>query len=55
MIGRTLAHYRILELAYQQREPFIVHITFSPLYDPLRGDPRFADLLRRMKFPGQKP
>jgi tetratricopeptide (TPR) repeat protein len=44
-----------LERAYQQRKPFLVHAAFSPLVDPLRGDPRFADLLRRMGAPGAPP
>jgi TolB-like protein len=44
-----------LERAYRQREAFLIHVSFSPLYDPLRGDPRYADLARRMAFPAPSP
>jgi len=40
-----------LEKAYQERNGWMVYLQVSPLVDPLRSDPRFQDLLRRMKFP----
>jgi len=39
-----------LEKAYEERDPFLPYITL-PLYDPLRSDPRFQDLLRRIGLP----
>ncbi len=39
-----------LETAFQQRDPWIIHIKVKPEMDTLRSDPRFQDLLRRMKL-----
>ena len=39
-----------LETAFQQRDPWILHIKVKPEIDILRSDPRFQDLLRRMKL-----
>ena len=40
-----------LEKAYQDRNSWMVYTNVSPQLDPLRSDPRFQDLLRRMNFP----
>lgn len=40
-----------LEKSYQERSPLIVRLKAEPLLDPVRDDPRFQDLLRRVKFP----
>jgi serine/threonine protein kinase/TolB-like protein/Flp pilus assembly protein TadD len=40
-----------LEAAYQQREPWLTVLNVEPIFVPLRSDPRFQDLLRRMNFP----
>jgi tetratricopeptide (TPR) repeat protein len=37
-----------LEKAYQERHPHLVNLKVQPVYDPLRADPRFADLVRRV-------
>jgi Flp pilus assembly protein TadD len=37
-----------LEKAYEQHSNEIVALRVSPAYDPLRGDPRFQDLIRRI-------
>jgi len=39
-----------LERAYQDREANMPYIRM-PIYDPLRQEPRYQDLLRRMNFP----
>ena len=37
-----------LEKAYAQRSNGLTSLKVNPAYDPLRGDPRFRDLLRRV-------
>jgi TolB-like protein/DNA-binding winged helix-turn-helix (wHTH) protein len=38
-----------LEKAYQDRSPWMPTMKYDPLFDPLRSDPRFNDLLRRVE------
>jgi eukaryotic-like serine/threonine-protein kinase len=40
-----------LEEAYTHRDPYMVHLKRDAAFDPLRSDPHFQDLLRRMDFP----
>jgi TolB-like protein/Flp pilus assembly protein TadD len=40
-----------LEKSYEARDPGMPFIAAGPGFDPLRGDPRFQDLVRRMKLP----
>ena len=51
-----LAHvdeaFRLMERAYQERAGLFVFLNVEPIFDPLRSDPRFADLVRRLQFPG---
>jgi TolB-like protein/DNA-binding winged helix-turn-helix (wHTH) protein/tetratricopeptide (TPR) repeat protein len=42
-----------LERGYAAQDTYMVFIRSSPFMDPIREDPRFQDLLRRMKFPQQ--
>src|SRR6185369_662704 len=40
-----------LERAFGRREDALVSLLVNPRVDPLRGDPRFDDLLRRVGLP----
>jgi TolB-like protein/Tfp pilus assembly protein PilF len=40
-----------LEKAYEEHDPNMAFLNVRPWVDPLRSDPRFQDLLRRMNFP----
>jgi tetratricopeptide (TPR) repeat protein len=40
-----------LEAAYRTHDGWLGFLKVDPALDPLRSDPRFQDLLRRMKFP----
>ena len=44
--------YEFLERAYQDRDPMLVSARTDPIFDGLRDDFRFVDLLRRLGFPG---
>ncbi len=39
-----------LERAYQEHDPKLICIKVDPVWDPLRSDPRFQDLLKRMNL-----
>jgi TolB-like protein/Tfp pilus assembly protein PilF len=40
-----------LEKAYEERFYRLAYLKVEPLWDPIRSDPRFADLLRRVGIP----
>ncbi len=50
-LGEKDQTFACLEKAYEQRDPKLVIVNASPLFDPLRSDPRFQDLLRRVGLP----
>jgi hypothetical protein len=40
------------ERAYQANSEFLVWLGGDPLYDPLRAEPRFRALLKKLNFAG---
>lgn len=37
--------------AYQEHSGDIVFLKRAPIFDPMRGDPRFEKLIQDLKFP----
>ena len=50
-LGDTDRAFDRLEQAYQQNDLMLTFINSHPWFDPLRDDPRFQDIVRRMNFP----
>jgi len=44
-----------LERSYEERRQRMVWLNVDPLLEPLRSDPRFADLVRRVGLPSPAP
>ncbi len=47
-LGRTDLAFKWLDKAVAERTPFLALLRVDPRADPLRADPRFADLLKRI-------
>jgi TolB-like protein/Tfp pilus assembly protein PilF len=50
-LGQNEEALELLELAYERRDVVLVWLKVRRYFDPLRDDPRFQELLRRMNFP----
>ena len=49
-LGETDLAFKWLEQAYQERLWYLALLAVEPMFDRLRGDPRFTDLVRRMNL-----
>jgi TolB-like protein/Tfp pilus assembly protein PilF len=49
-LGETDEAFRLLDLAYQERVDRLVYLNADPMADPLRADPRFAQLMAKVGF-----
>ena len=50
-LGEKDQAFAWLEKAYEERTSRLSYLKVEPLWDPLRSDPRFADLVRRIGLP----
>jgi hypothetical protein len=50
-LGEKDRAFNWLEKAYEKRDFFLPTLAVNPYMDPLRSDPRFQDLLRRIGLP----
>jgi serine/threonine protein kinase/tetratricopeptide (TPR) repeat protein len=50
-LGNKEAAFGELEKAYQAHDFFLQRLKVDPFMDPLRDDPRFIDLVKRLNFP----
>ena len=51
MVGRRDESFEWLEKAYQERRQRLGYLKVDPVYDSIRGDPRYLDLLRLIGLP----
>ncbi len=52
-LGEIDQAYTFFERAIEDRDPIIIPILTYPFLDPLRDDPRFHALLKRMNLPSE--
>jgi hypothetical protein len=53
-LGETDQVFAWLEKAFRERAPHLVYLKVSPKFDPVRQDPRFAELLRKIGLEKEK-
>ena len=51
LAGDTDEAFAWLEEGYRRRDPLMINLKSLPTLDPLRADPRFDDLVRRIGYP----
>jgi TolB-like protein/Flp pilus assembly protein TadD len=50
-LGEKDEAFQWLETCYQERDPQMTRLKVNPLFDPLRSDARFTELMRRVGLP----
>jgi hypothetical protein len=51
VLGEKDDAFEFLEAAYREGATLLIFLGVLPTLDNIRSDPRFADLLRRMRLP----
>ncbi len=54
-LGDRNEAFRWMEAAVNERTEYLVYLGSEPLADPLRGDPRFPDLIKKVGITGKVP
>ncbi len=49
-LGRKDEAFSVLETAFEERNSWLGELNVDPSWDPLRSDPRFGDLVRRVRM-----
>ena len=52
-LGEQGQAFEWLQKAYQDQSAWLVYLRVDPYFDPVRSDPKFIDLVRRLKFPSE--
>jgi TolB-like protein/DNA-binding winged helix-turn-helix (wHTH) protein len=50
-IGEKDRAFELLEKGFRQRDDLMINLNVDPVFDSIRTDPRFQDLVRRVGFP----
>jgi hypothetical protein len=50
-VGNSASTYRYLESSIRDKDHSVMLLTTDPSFDPLRNEPRFRALVRRLALP----
>ena len=53
-LGEKERAFVFLEKAFEERQPWLDHLKTDPQFEPLRSDPRFGDMVRRVEEVGNR-
>jgi len=53
-LGQSEKAFQWLNRAYEERSDLLVYLRVDPRLDPVRSNPRFQELVRRMNFPSKE-